>query len=407
MKICVFTYGCRVNSYESDAIAKLLRERGHVVVSELEYADLYIVNTCAVTAEAERKSRQSVSRIKKLNKDARILICGCASQKDYEQFKKDGVVYLSGTADKLGIVEYIESSGVGTFDMEESFQECTADCDKAKIYLKIQDGCNNFCSYCIIPYLRGRARSRSLESAIREIESADASEVVLTGINLSAYGKDIGTSLTELIQKIKHVDKRISLGSLEVGVITSEFLSALSELPDFCPHFHLSLQSGSDEILKKMNRKYTRQEYLSAVKLIGEYFEDPSITTDVIVGFPYESEQDFEDTLDLSRKCGFSDIHVFPYSKREGTVAYKYGEINGIVVKDRVKRLEKLRDELKTEYLQKFIGKSVKVLIEEEINGVQVGYSERYLRVYINSDKKAGDVVSVTPTKIYEDGLRA
>lgn len=246
-----------------------------------------------------------------------------------------------------------------------------------------------------------------MDSAVKEIESAKAKEVVLTGINLSAYGKDIGSSLVELIKRIKNVDKRISLGSLEVGIVTEEFLSALSELKDFCPHFHLSLQSGSDKILKKMNRKYTREEYLSAVRLIERYFDRPSITTDVIVGFPGEEEEDFLDTLDLCKKSSFSDVHVFPYSKREGTVAYKYGELNGLIVKDRVERLEKVRDELKSAYLEKSLGKKTKVLIEEEIDGEKVGYGERYVRVYVDSDKKSGDIVEITPVKLYKDGLKA
>ena len=294
MKICVFTYGCRVNKYESDAIQRELREKGHEVTDNLEYANVYIVNTCAVTAEAERKSRQSVSRIKKLNPNAKIYICGCASQKDGAKFEKDGVVFVSGTGKKSMLAD-IDGEMKAEFSFDEKFDECSADTDKAKIYLKIQDGCNNFCSYCIIPYLRGRSRSREIERVVDEVKSAKCEEVVLTGINLSAYGKDLGVSLTTIIQKLQGVDKRISLGSLEVGVITPEFLSALKGLREFCPHFHLSLQSGDESVLKKMNRKYTPDEYYSAVKLIREYFDNPSITTDVIVGFPSESEENFGD----------------------------------------------------------------------------------------------------------------
>ena len=186
MKICVFTYGCRVNKYESDAISRLLREKGHTVVDELEYADVYIVNTCAVTAEAERKSRQSVSRIKKLNPNARIIICGCASQKDREKFQKDGVKVISGTAKKQDLADMIEKEGFGEFSLTQDFDECSADTEKAKVYLKVQDGCNNFCSYCIIPYLRGRSRSRKLDRVVEEVKGAKCNEVVLTGINLSA-----------------------------------------------------------------------------------------------------------------------------------------------------------------------------------------------------------------------------
>ncbi|MBQ2714573.1 MAG: tRNA (N(6)-L-threonylcarbamoyladenosine(37)-C(2))-methylthiotransferase MtaB [Clostridia bacterium] len=406
MKICVFTYGCRVNSYESDAIAKVLRSRGHVVVDDLEYADIYIVNTCAVTAEAERKSRQSVSRIKKINPNAKIIVCGCASQKDYTKFQKEGVRYISGTADKGKIADLIEEEGLGTFELEKDFDQSSADSNKAKIYLKIQDGCNNFCSYCIIPYLRGRARSRTIERCIEEIENTNTKEVVLTGINLSAYGRDIGVELTDLIERLSEVDKRISLGSLEVGVINRRFLQSLKNLKDFCPHFHLSLQSGSNSVLAKMNRKYTREEYLSAVRLIEEYFENPSITTDVIVGFPTESEEDFLDTVDLCKKCAFSDVHVFPYSKREGTVAYKLGELNGKIVKDRAERLEKLRDELRLSYRKKVLGKPCLVLVEEKTDFGYVGYSDRYVRVYLNC-AKVGEIREVVPQEIYEDGVKA
>lgn len=407
MKVCVFTYGCRVNQYESDAIARILKDRGYEVITELGQADVYVVNTCAVTSEAERKSRQSVSRIKKLNPNARIIICGCASQKDAQKFEKDGVKYISGTANKSKIADYIECSGRGDFEMETEFEECSADTDKAKVYLKIQDGCNNFCSYCIIPYLRGRSRSRDIRRVIEEVKSAKCEEVVLTGINLSAYGKDIGTSLTELIRELKDIDKRISLGSLEVGVVNRDFLQALKGLKDFCPHFHLSLQSGADAVLKKMNRKYVRAEYLGAVDLIKEYFPDPSITTDVIVGFPTESEEDFEDTLDLVQKCSFADLHIFPYSKRDGTVAYKLGELDGRIVGERVARLESLRDDLRKEYRAKFLDRPCKVLIEEEKDGVFVGYSQNYIRIYTKEACEIGKIVELTPTQIYEDGLFA
>lgn len=406
MKICVFTYGCRVNKYESDAISRLLREKGHTVVDELEYADVYIVNTCAVTAEAERKSRQSVSRIKKLNPNARIIICGCASQKDREKFQKDGVKVVSGTAKKQDLADMIEKEGFGEFSLNKDFDECSADTEKAKVYLKVQDGCNNFCSYCIIPYLRGRSRSRQLDRVVEEVKGAKCNEVVLTGINLSAYGKDIGLTLTELVKNLQDIDKRISLGSLEVGVINREFLSALKELKDFCPHFHLSLQSGSDSVLKKMNRKYTADEYLSAVKLIGEYFENPSITTDVIVGFPTETEENFLDTQSLVEKCAFADIHIFPYSKREGTVAYKLGEIDGKVVTDRVKRLEDTREKLRKNYREKFIGQQCRVLIEEKVGEFFVGYSERYLKIYTKKECEIGEIMVLTPQELYNDGLK-
>lgn len=406
MKICVFTYGCRVNRYESDAIARRLIERGHEVVSELEYADVYVVNTCAVTREAERKSRQSINRIKKFNKDAKILVCGCASQKDKDTFIRDGVTYISGTSDKMTVADMIEREGVGRFDISEEFEECKALSDRTKFYLKVQDGCNNYCSYCIIPYLRGRSRSRDIDSCIDEATSSNVPEIVLTGINLSAYGVDKGRTLKDLIDGLSHFEGRVSLGSLEVGVINDELLLSLKNLKNFCPHFHLSLQSGSDKVLKDMNRHYTRDRYLNAVELIKSYFEYPSITTDVIVGFPTEDEEDFLSTVDLCKKVKFSDIHVFPYSKREGTVAYKLGELDGNVVKERVIRLEKVRDYLKDEYKNKLIGRSAEVLIEE-INDYPVGYSERYVRVYVDDDAKVGEIKKVKIQGLYKDGVIA
>ena len=407
MKICVFTYGCRVNRYESDAIVKILIERGHDVVSQLCRADVYVVNTCAVTAEAERKSRQSINRIKHYNKDAKILVCGCASQKDKESYLRDGVIYVSGTKDKLKLADMIENGGVGDFSLDCSYEECRALSDRSKFYLKVQDGCNNFCSYCIIPYLRGRSRSRDITSCVNEAIESQAPEIVLTGINLSAYGLDNGHTLVDLINALSDIDARISLGSLEVGIVDDEFLKALKGLKHFCPHFHLSLQSGSNKVLKDMNRHYTREEYKSACDLIKTYFDNPCITTDVIVGFPTETEVDFLDTMELCSSVAFSDIHVFPYSKREGTNAYKLGSINCKVVKDRVVRLESLRDQLRLSYHDSLIGKTGEVLIEEIVDGIAVGYIERYVKTYVDRDLKIGEVVKVNIEKPYLDGVLA
>lgn len=406
MKVCVFTYGCRVNRYESDAITRLLIERGHEVICDLDVADIYVVNTCAVTREAERKSRQSISRIKKYNDNAKILVCGCASQKDKDSFVRDGVIYVSGTPDKMKIVDMIETGGTGDFDLNCEYEECRALSDRSKFYLKVQDGCNNFCSYCIIPYLRGRSRSRDIDKCVSEAMQSNAPEIVLTGINLSAYGKDKGYTLVDLINRLSDFDGRVSLGSLEVGVIDEEILLSLKKLKHFCPHFHLSLQSGSDKVLKDMNRHYNRQGYLDAVNLIKSHFIDPSITTDVIVGFPTEEEKDFLDTVDLCKKVGFCDIHVFPYSKREGTKAYKLGELDGLVVKERARRLERVKDQLGEKYKNRLIGKTTEVLIEE-IQDYPVGYSERYVRVYVDGEAKVGDRKVVNVEKLYKDGVIA
>ncbi len=407
MKICVFTLGCRVNGYESDALAKIFVDKGHEVVTDgLCEADLYVLNTCAVTAEAERKSVQCISRIKKLNKDAKIIVCGCASQHSPGRFKKEGVCAVWGTKDKLALSDF-ENLGTCDFMLGEKYEECNAHSTKAKTYVKIQDGCNNFCSYCIIPYLRGRSRSRRVEDALKEIKSCTSREVVITGINLSAYGKDSGESLIDLIEKLENENKRISFGSLSVSMITDEFLLALKKLKNFCPHFHISLQSGSDKVLKDMNRKYTSQEYLDAVKRIRKYFPSPSITTDIIVGFYSESEEDFEATFSFAKECNFSDIHIFPYSKREGTKAYDKGSLSGSIISNRVGRLTVLRDKMRKDYIQSLLQSRAKVLIEEKDGEYFVGYSERYVRVYLKGDFKAGDEAIVTCQKEYKDGVIA
>lgn len=408
MKICIFTLGCRVNSYESDAIKSELHKLGHEVYSDgLVDAELYILNTCAVTGEAERKSVQCISRIKKVNKNAKIIVCGCASQHSPQRFQKDGVIYISGTGNKLDLVRNLEKQGKSDFLEEKEYVECIANGQKAKEYVKVQDGCNNFCSYCIIPYLRGRSRSRKIENAVNEINNCKASEVVLTGINLSAFGKERGESLTDLIKAIEHTDKRISLGSISVSLIDREFLSALKKLKNFCPHFHISLQSGSNKVLKDMNRKYTREEYLDKVNLIKEYFCSPSITTDIIVGYPTETESDFEDTLDLIQSCKMSDLHIFPYSMREGTKAFNLGQLDGTVVSKRVERITILRDKLQKEYINSQIGNECEVLIEEKIGEYFVGYTDRYIRAYVKGEYNQGDIAKLKIKGKYKDGVIA
>ncbi|MBR2485244.1 MAG: MiaB/RimO family radical SAM methylthiotransferase, partial [Clostridia bacterium] len=288
-KIVVFTLGCKVNQYDSDAMLNILSAGGFDVSDEMEVADIYIINTCAVTAEAERKSRQTVTKILKLNPDAEIYVCGCASQRDKIQFDREGVRYVSGTDGKIALAKELVEKVQNDVDMPECSFEIGKEFEendgvlslRTRHYIKVQDGCNNFCSYCIIPYLRGRSRSRDLEGIKAELDKAVtvAKEIVLTGINLSAYGKDKDSSLADLLRAVKDYPVRMRLGSLEVGVIDRDLLDATKEMYDFCPHFHLSLQSGDDETLKKMNRHYTTAEYESAVKLIREYYPNAAITT--------------------------------------------------------------------------------------------------------------------------------
>ena len=411
-KVAVLTLGCKVNQYESDAIVAGLGSE-YDVTENLEFADIYIINTCAVTNEAERKSRQAITKAVKLNPNCKIYVCGCASQNNPAQFKdKPNVVYVSGTADKLALcsLDEIEENKAVELSAPTAYEDTSvAATVRTRHFLKVQDGCNNFCSYCIIPLLRGRSRSRSLLSVLKEIEEVKerTKEIVLTGINLSSYGKDIGLSLKELIKAISKFDIRVRLGSLEVGVVDDELLAALKELPGFCEHFHLSLQSGDDEVLKAMNRRYTTAEYADKVALIRSYFPKAAITTDIIVGFPTETEEQFENTCRFVKEVKFADIHVFSFSKRENTAAAKLQQLDPKTIDERQKKLSAIKWELKKAYNSSFIGVPLKVLFEaKESSGYITGHSGNYITVYA-LDASPGEIKTVVPSKIFEDGLMA
>ena len=388
MRAVVFTLGCKVNECESDGIITALKNIGYEVFDKLVKADLYIVNTCAVTLEAEKKSRQMAARIKKLNQNAKIIWTGCASQNNPEAFLlKDKNSLVTGVFNKSEIINMLDKSGNCVFPQSNVFEEMPLpEGLHTRSYVKVQDGCNNFCSYCLIPYLRGRARSRNPKNIIEEIIKLNPKEAVINGINLSSYNFE-GKNLTHLIQSLKDVECRIRLGSLEQGVIDKEFLSACKNLKNFAPHFHLSLQSGSDKVLKDMNRHYSRQEFINSVNLIREFFPTAGITTDIIVGFPTETEQDFLDTLDLCDKVKFSDIHTFNFSARKGTNAYKLKDINFDIKKQREKLLIEKKNCYKNQFLESQKGATVYMLIEDFKNGYLRGYSENYIRLYLNCDK--------------------
>lgn len=417
-KISIFTLGCKVNQYDTDAMLAVFEHAGFEIAEGLEYADVYVVNSCAVTAEAEKKSRQSIARILKVNPNAKIFVCGCASQNNFSQFAKNNVQYISGSDQKLDFARKIVTEFKGEeeqfdkivpdkFDISTVFEDNDGIINlRTRHFIKVQDGCNNFCSYCLIPYVRGRSRSRALASIERELDevSSVAKEVVVTGINLSAYGKDIGSSLTDLMKMLSKYDFSVRLGSLEVGVITKDFLDATKTLKRFCPHFHLSLQSGDDSVLKAMNRHYTTAEYYDAVRLIREYYSDPAITTDIIVGFPSEREEEFENSMAFARKVGFSDIHVFPYSSRRGTVAGRMPTLDPEIVLDRQKRMTALKHELVQNYLNKQIGMPVNVLFETQSRGVWCGHSPNYVKVY-SKNGDHNEIRLITPTHLYLDGV--
>ena len=410
MKAVVFTLGCKVNECESDSLISGLVDLGYEVSDKLVEADLYIVNTCAVTNEAEKKSRQMASRIRKLSQNAKIIFTGCAVQKDPKQFEnKSDDFLLTGVFNKNEILSLLNEKGNHLSVPCETFEELLpVKSLRTRDYVKVQDGCNNFCSYCIIPYLRGRSRARAPEKVYEEIKNSNAKEVVINGINLSAYNYN-GVNLTGLIKALKDLPIRIRLGSLEVNIIDREFLGALKELYDFAPHFHLSLQSGCDSVLKKMNRHYTADEYLEKVNLIREYFADAGITTDIIVGFPTETEEDFNQTVEFVKKVGFTDIHPFPFSSRSGTVASKMKDLPFEIKKQRLDKMLELKNECKQNFALSMVNKELDFLFEEIKDGFAVGYTQNYLRIYIkdyipNNKNQIEKVVAIKP---YLDGAIA
>ena len=414
MKAVVFTLGCKVNDVESGSIIRGLEELGFEVSREMTDADLYIVNTCAVTAEAERKSRQTVGKAVKKNPSAKIIVCGCASEKSPTAFlEKGATVYaVTGAQRKNKVLEIVrsgfENSGGICLETEQKYEEMLLpECLKTRNFVKIQDGCNRFCSYCIIPYLRGRSRSRSIESAAAEILASTAQETVVTGIDVSEYEDENGRDLADLMLAVKDADTRLRLGSLEVSLITERFLGALKQVKSFAPQFHLSLQSGSDRVLKSMNRHYTRAEYLEKCRLIYEYFPDAAITTDIIVGFPTETEEDFALSMQIVEEAGFAQIHAFPYSPREGTNAYKrYKELPASVKKERVERILQKGAEEKEKYMRRFVGKTLEIVPENCIDGYTEGYSENYIRVYVEGEM-GKDPTQVRVERLFKDGVLA
>ncbi len=402
MKAVVFTLGCKVNACESASLMQGLSELGYEVSDKLTYADLYILNTCAVTKEAEKKSRQAISRIRSYNENAKIIVTGCASQRAPEAFEnKPGVYLVTGAVNKDKIISILNCEGIILEEANGYYERFLPYGGlKTRSYVKVEDGCNNFCSYCIIPYLRGRCRSRSIDSVKKELDNLTAKEVVITGINLSAYSYN-GLDLADLISELSDYDLRIRLGSLEESVISDKLLNATRKLKDFAPHFHLCLQSGSTKVLQDMNRHYNREEFLSCIKKVREIYPDCAITTDIIVGFPTETEEDFKETLNLCKTVDFADIHCFVFSPREGTVAYSMPKLSSDVTGDRLKRLMAVKQNSKINFVKKFIDKELSVLIEEEKDGYFEGYSQNYIRCYVKGENLSGilDVKVIGPFK--------
>ncbi len=406
MKACVFTLGCKQNEAESASLMRGLEELGYETTDVLSPADLYLLNTCAVTMEAERKSRQAIARMRRYSPFAPVIVFGCASEANARAFaEREGVVFVCGTAHKAQILAYVAGMGctdeviAPDFTPETAFAELPVPKrNRTRAYLRIQDGCNRFCSYCLIPYLRGRSRSRALGEIVSEARSCGAKEIVLTGIDLSSYQSG-GYGLGDVLLALKGI-ARIRLGSLEVSAVTEEFLQKAKE-SGVAPHFHLSLQSGSDGVLKRMNRHYTREDYLAACRRIYAFFPAAAITTDIIVGFPGETEEEFADSLSIVQEAGFAEVHAFPYSARPGTAAAKRKGVDPSVKKERMERMLALASKARENFLEKFSGRRLTALFETD-----GGYTENYIRVY-NETAHEGTMYEVELVGRERDGAHA
>lgn len=421
-KVALHNLGCKVNAYEVEAMQQLLENAGYEIVPFEPGADVYLINTCTVTNIADRKSRQMLHKAKKMNPDAIVVATGCYVQTDEGKLDKDEAVDLIlGNNQKKNIVEVLEE-----YDREHSKQKhiikinqtreyeelaISHTAEHVRAYIKVQDGCNQFCTYCIIPYARGRVRSRKIAQVLEEVKTLAERgyrEVVLTGIHLSSYGVDFPEeeketllSLIEAVHAIEGVE-RIRLGSLEPGIITEEFAQRLSRLPKMCPHFHLSLQSGCDVTLERMNRRYRSAEYAEKCALLRKYFDSPALTTDVIVGFPMETEEDFQASYDFVDKIHFYETHIFKYSRRHGTkAAVMEGQLTEAQKAVRSDKMLELHEKHSTEYEESMIGRELEILLEEEveINGEQwyIGHSKEYVKTAVKKQDSYGvnDIVKV------------
>ena len=409
-KVALHNLGCKVNAYETEAMQEMLEHAGYEIVPFQEGADIYVINTCTVTNIADRKSRQMLHRARKMNPDAVVVAAGCYVQAQAEKKVIDPCIdIVLGNNKKQDLLTALQAYEEAHGDLREVIDinhtkeyenlHLTKQGEHTRAYIKVQDGCNQFCSYCIIPYARGRVRSRAKEDVVAEVTDLAKNgyqEVVLTGIHLSSYGIDFENedNLLSLIRAVHEIEgiKRIRLGSLEPRIITEEFVQAIAALPKMCPHFHLSLQSGCNETLKRMNRRYTSEEFYEKCEILRKYFEKPALTTDVIVGFPQETEEEFETTYEFLKKICFYETHIFKYSKREGTkAAVMQGQIPEQIKAKRSARLIELGEKNRRAYEESFLGKTVEVLVEEksDVNGKEMwtGHTKEYMKIALESEK--------------------
>ncbi len=414
MKVAIQSLGCKVNLYESEYITDQFQKAGYEIVPFQEIADVYIINTCSVTNTSDVKSRKVIHQAIRRNPDACIVAIGCFIEANHD-YHEDGVDILLGNANKSKVLEYVErywqtkqKANYFVTPIPEKFDDMTMSTflGRTRAFIKIQDGCENFCSYCIIPYVRGKCRSKNFQTVLEEIQNYvqhGYKEVVLTGIHTGNYGVDLGTDFAALLREIVKINGlvRLRISSIEITELTDEVLQIIRDNDVIVDHLHIPLQAGSDKILRLMNRKYDLAYFKQKMEQIREIRPDISLTTDIIVGFPSETEENFQDTLSFVREVQFSKVHVFPYSRRSGTVAADMAEqVLGDVKKDRVRRLLALSKELETEYMKKFIGKTLPVLMEVNRTDYSLGHTSNYLLVKVPGEYQSEDLVDVTITDV-------
>ena len=400
MKFTILTFGCKVNSYESEYMKEQLLRNHYVYNDDYKSSDIVIVNTCSVTNTADNKCKKMIRNVRRDNSDCILMVCGCTAENHRDELNDLDIDILIGNKEKSLIVSLIEDyvnskeKYIKFYDSRRlPFEEMSVSefNDLTRAYVKIQDGCNNYCSYCIIPYVRGSIRSKNFDEAVNEVFSLvnkGHKEIVFTGINTGAYGKETGKyDLTDLIREVSKIDglERIRISSIEITEIDDKFINEMSNNNKLCAHLHVSLQSGSERILKIMNRKYTKEEYLDKINKLRVARPEINLTTDVIVGFPTETEEEFMECVSFCKEVGFSKIHVFPYSKREGTkAAMMSGHISNEIKKNRARKLIEIDENLQLSYNKKFVGKKVSVLIEEIVNGKSIGHTQNFLKVIVD-----------------------
>lgn len=425
MKFAFYTLGCKTNQYETQAMEHLLLEKGHEIGSFEEACDGYVINTCSVTAVADKKNRAVIRRCRRDNPQAVIAVCGCYSQHDPEAVRALGIDVIGGSGQRQAFVEMLLDAA-GEKRHEEQLDNALGrrefEClpaggleERTRAMLKVQDGCVNFCTYCIIPYTRGPIRSAPLEVAVaqaKELAVRGYREIVLTGIEIAGWGQDQPgkPELALLVEEIcKAVpDLRIRLGSLEPRVVTEDFCRRLSVFPNLCPQFHLSMQSGSDTVLSRMKRKYDTARYYQSVELLRKFFPECAVTTDMIVAFPGETEEEFAESLAFIRKCAFADMHIFPYSRRPGTPADKMpGQHNNATKETRSRAAIALAEEMSRAYREGFVGRTLEVLFEEREGEFYTGHAPNYIKVYARGENLHNEIRTVAVLEVYRDGVLA